>query len=378
MMIDALEQGLYPGDLLPWIRAPMLGGDRDFRIDRLGGNHLLLAVTGPADSSRSEAVLRIATEHRPLFTPRRPLLILSSDLPAPALHATAAGGGIYFLGDQTGELAQRLGVLSRGANTDKVGPLWLVLAPGLRVIGRYPPTDGGSAVAMLRAASGRPAPLMNAPALAIPNVIEPDFCRALIDLYERHGGTESGFMREVDGQTVGMHDHSKKRRQDHTIGDEAVRAALRQRLSRRVVPMIKRAFNFEVTRVERYIVARYDGQEGGHFAAHRDNTTPGTAHRRFAVTINLNGDYEGGDLSFPEFGERTYRADPGGAIVFSCSLLHEARRVTAGTRYATLPFLYDDAAARIREANHGTLAEASGSYRAEREDPTPPFTARGR
>ena len=35
-----------------------------------------------------------------------------------------------------------------------------------------------------------------------PNVFEPELCQHLIDLYEQHGGEESGFMREVDGKTV--------------------------------------------------------------------------------------------------------------------------------------------------------------------------------
>ena len=61
------------------------------------------------------------------------------------------------------------------------------------------------------------------------------------------------------------------------------------------------------------------------------------------MTINLNADdYEGGDLRFPEYGPRTYRAPTGGAIVFSCSLLHEATPVTKGRRFAFLPFLYDE------------------------------------
>jgi predicted 2-oxoglutarate/Fe(II)-dependent dioxygenase YbiX len=61
-------------------------------------------------------------------------------------------------------------------------------------------------------------------------------------------------------------------------------------------------------------------------------------HRRFAVTINLNAeDYEGGDLRLPEFDRRTYRAPTGGAVVFSCSLLHEATPVTKGTRYWSAP-----------------------------------------
>jgi predicted 2-oxoglutarate/Fe(II)-dependent dioxygenase YbiX len=105
--------------------------------------------------------------------------------------------------------------------------------------------------------------------------------------------------------------------------------------------------------MERYIVSCYDADEEAHFKPHRDNTTKGTAHRRFAVTINLNAEeYDGGDLRFPEYRPvGSYRAPTGGAVVFSCSLLHEAMPVTRGKRYAFLPFLYDDAAAAIRLEN---------------------------
>src|SRR5262245_348104 len=159
-------------------------------------------------------------------------------------------------------------------------------------------------------------------------------------------------MRDVDGKTVEVRDHGHKRRSDYDITDQAVIRAAQARLHRRLVPEIKKAFQFDATRIERHVVACYDATSGGHFRAHRDNTTRGTAHRRFAVTINLNSEeYEGGDLCFPEFGPRTYRAPTGGAVVFSCSLLHEARPVTKGKRYAFLPFLYDDAAAKVREEN---------------------------
>jgi hypothetical protein len=33
------------------------------------------------------------------------------------------------------------------------------------------------------------------------------------------------------------------------------------------------------------------------FRAHRDNTTKGTEHRRFTVSINLNAEFEGGGLN---------------------------------------------------------------------------------
>ena len=51
-------------------------------------------------------------------------------------------------------------------------------------------------------------------------------------------------------------------------------------------------------------------------------------------------------------------------MVFSCSLLHQALPVTAGVRYAFLPFLYDEAAARIREENLPFLDPELGTYSA--------------
>lgn len=191
-----------------------------------------------------------------------------------------------------------------------------------------------------------------APVLIVPRLFERELCLALIDYYERHGGEESGFMREVEGRTVAVMDSGFKRRRDQLIADEGLRQACMARLAHRLVPEIQKAYQFQATRIERYIVACYDASSGGYFRPHRDNTTKGTAHRRFAVSLNLNtGDYEGGMLRFPEFGPALYAPPAGGAVVFSCSLLHEATPVVRGKRYAFLPFLYDDAAARIRDEN---------------------------
>jgi hypothetical protein len=46
-------------------------------------------------------------------------------------------------------------------------------------------------------------------------------------------------------------------------------------------------------------------------------------------------------------------------VVFSCSLLHAVSKVTRGRRYAFLPFLYDEPAARLREENARFLAGGS-------------------
>jgi Uncharacterized iron-regulated protein len=171
-------------------------------------------------------------------------------------------------------------------------------------------------------------------------------------------------MREIDGRTVLVNDASHKKRKDYTVEDPALIRQIQSRILRRIVPEIQKVHQFKVTRMERYIVSCYAAEDGGHFRAHRDNTTRGTAHRRFAVSINLNDAFEGGEVSFPEYGPRSFKAPPGGAVVFSCSLLHAVSRVTSGRRYAFLPFVYDDAAAKVREANNAFLGDGMGTYKA--------------
>jgi hypothetical protein len=96
---------------------------------------------------------------------------------------------------------------------------------------------------------------------------------------------------------------------------------------RRLLPAIERYFQFQATRMDRYIIACYDSETGGHFYRHRDNIDAGAQHRRFAVAINLNSDYDGCVLLFPEFGRKTYRAP---AWCFRAGRFIESRQSTAG------------------------------------------------
>jgi predicted 2-oxoglutarate/Fe(II)-dependent dioxygenase YbiX len=192
---------------------------------------------------------------------------------------------------------------------------------------------------------------LSAPILVIPRVFEAGLCEHLIGLYEGGGAEISGVMRQRGERTVYELDDEFKSRSDHVITDRDVIDALRGRIRRRVVPAIERFFQFAPTYIERHLVACYDSSKGGFFRPHRDNTTPGTAHRRFAVSINLNDDFSGGELVFPEFGMRRYKVPAGAALVFGCGLLHWVLPMTAGRRFAYLPFLYDAAAAEIRDAN---------------------------
>jgi predicted 2-oxoglutarate/Fe(II)-dependent dioxygenase YbiX len=300
----------------------------------------------------------VAPHAQRLDTENAYMIILGTDPADDRAGRLKDGTGIRVLWDDDGSACR---ALRAEAQDGMACTGWMLLDPMLRVFGVWPLEEGAQAMAtlaMLPPPAQHAGVPLHAPVLIVPRVFEPAFCRTLIALYEAQGGGESGFMRDVGGKTVGLLDAGHKRRKDAIIEDEALQGQFRARIVARLVPEIQRAFAFKATRIERYIVACYDSAEQGFFRAHRDNTTLGTAHRKFAVTINLNtGEYEGGDLCFPEFGPQTYRAPLGGAVVFSCSLLHEARPVTRGLRYATLPFLYDDESAAVREANAKFLGD---------------------
>lgn len=192
---------------------------------------------------------------------------------------------------------------------------------------------------------------MQAPVLLIPKVLDLDFCQKLINIWETQGNNESGFMKREGEKTVGYIDPSFKRRRDHFIQDGPVKNYIDSIMNRRVFPEILQGFQFQITRRECYKIGCYDGESGGFFRPHRDNTTGGTFHRRFAMTINLNAEeYEGGCLRFPEHAPHLYKPDTGDAIIFSCSTMHEATDVTSGRRFALLSFFYGDEDSKRRNA----------------------------
>jgi peroxiredoxin/predicted 2-oxoglutarate/Fe(II)-dependent dioxygenase YbiX len=366
---------LAPGDPAPWFRQRSTSNP-DYAFDTVAGRYVVLCFFGTAADETGRAALAAVEASRALFDDDRICFFGVSADPADLTEGRARESlpGIRHFWDFDRQVARLYGSAALGEGAAEQSPLrrfWVVLDPNLRVRAVFPFEPDGSDRERVIAYLGALPPVdrfagfeMFAPVLLVPNVFEPEFCRHLIGLYEENGGEESGFMREVDGKTVAVHDHRHKRRRDHTISDPDVIRQIQNRIIRRINPEIEKVHCFRPTRMERYIVSCYAAEDGGHFRAHRDNTTKGTAHRRYAVSINLNGDFEGGEVGFPEYGSRTYKAPPGGAVVFSCSLLHAVSEVTAGRRYAFLPFLYDDAAAAIREANNAFLGNEVGAYRA--------------
>ena len=363
-----MSKMLLPGDQAPWFHAPALAGNPRYAFDTAAGRPILLLLAGTAGHARVQAALATLTARRHVFDDQHACFFGVTTDPRDVEDGRVAQmlPGIRWFLDYDGAVSRRYGAIEGESNVAQYRPHWLVLDTTLRVVARFGIDAGHDAIDALEALIATPDDLPGAPVLVVPRVLEPEMCRRLIALYEENGGEDSGFMREENGITVGRIDHNHKRRSDYHVEDGALREQLRARLRRFLIPQIQRAYQWEATRIERWLVACYDGDNGGgHFRAHRDNTTKGTAHRKFACTINLNaGDYDGGDLAFPEFGARTYRAPTGGAVIFSCSLLHEARPVTRGKRYAFLPFLYDEAGAKLREDNMKFVAPEISGYRA--------------
>ena len=354
---------LRRGDPAPyWIAAT--DANPRFVFSSLAGRYVLLGFLGSA--GRPGTAETLASLNATTLNGDHACALLVSIDPADREQSRIPHNLPFWRGvwDFDGAVSRAYGVAAPGEAGTRYAPGWVLIDPQLRVLETAPIE---ALPALLAHIAALPPPDLHAgttvpaPVLVLPRIFEPELCRALIAEYDRQGGELSGFMREVNGQTVAVQDRGHKVRRDVLLDEGPLKVATQQRIASRLVPEIQRSFQFTVSRLERYLVACYAAEEGGHFAPHRDNTTKGTAHRRFAVSINLNAEnFEGGDLRFPEFGSTTYRPPTGGAVVFSCSLLHQAMPVTAGRRYAFLPFLYDEAAAKIRAENLKFIAP-SGS-----------------
>lgn len=339
-----------------------------YRFHLSAGRYVVLCFFGSAADNQGNAAIAAALNHSGFFDDKRGTFYGVSIDPGDRSErrAVAKPPGHRFLWDFDGQVSKLFGSVAIDDNIRRgsmsIRRFWLVLDPTLRVMKTIPFTAGGSDIAELfDYLADLPSTdcfagfEVHAPILVVPNALEPELCKRLIDVFENEGGRETGAMRDINGVTTEVHDHRHKRRKDVMLADSGLIEAVHTRIRRRLLPEIARIHNFTATHIERNLIACYDSHDGGHFGPHRDNTTKGTAHRRFAVSINLNDAFQGGELSFPEYGPRTIKPSPGCAVVFSCSMLHKISKVTSGKRYAFLPFLYDEAAANIRQQNRAYL-----------------------
>ena len=350
------------GDPVPWFDTPLVtGGAFDLHVS--AGRWVMLSFLGSPGNPRAGEELAKLLENAELFREDHLIacFVLSEPPPDVARLAAISSNSLFFLADYDGAISRAFGAADI--------PRTVVLDPMLRTvadIGWDFPQGHAQAVAnILRGLPGvddsAGVPLF-APALIVPRVFSFELCDFLMQYYQDMGSAESGFQIDVDGKTRTQVDFRLKRRSDVGVVVPEVRTLVRDHVVRRLVPEIERRFQSKATRMDRYIVACYDADVGGHFHRHRDNVNAGARHRRFALSINLNNDFEGGNLIFPEFGRRTYRPPVGGALVFSCGALHQVLPVTRGRRFAFLAFLYGEDDARERKTSNAKLHDGEQQY----------------
>lgn len=175
-----------------------------------------------------------------------------------------------------------------------------------------------------------------APVLILPEVLDPNFCRQLIDLWraEHHEGavsTGGGNTYKLDG----------KRTLEHVVDKPELRKRISMTLARRIGPELSRVFNYSAPFIfDSHVVMSYQPQRADFFGLHRDDLRE-EMPRRFAMSLNLNDEFEGGELIFPEYSDHRYKMPAGAGAIFSVSLLHAAVPVTQGQRWVLTSFFCD-------------------------------------
>lgn len=345
------EIRLKTGDLLPRVVLPDPGGAAiDLSHQAIAGQPIMFwSVARAEDAARAaDLAARIGD-----FASVEAHVFAVATGADPGVIDAIEGAGVPQLVDGERGFAAAFGL------GEEAG-LVIVDASG-RVVAVEPGSDFDRALAACRRfheATEAARPLPHAPVLVLEEVFDRNACRDLIAMWESGQKVEDAIATKAG--EPGRAGASLKRREDVYIADRTIYDMVGERITRRVFPEIARAFQVELASFELPRIGCYAAAEQGFFGRHRDNRTPHTAHRLFAMTCNLNtGEYDGGELRFPEFGRQLYQPGPGGAVVFSCSLLHEARPVTRGRRFGLFSF-FTDAAGAAREQELIAAEKAKG------------------
>jgi predicted 2-oxoglutarate/Fe(II)-dependent dioxygenase YbiX len=174
-----------------------------------------------------------------------------------------------------------------------------------------------------------------APVLVLPRVFEPDFCTQVIGLWEKGDHQDTGVSSRYGNVGVA----ELKRTEDYMVSQPIMQKAISDRLAFRIGPELTKVFAFDRQfTFDAHVVLSYSADGQHFFGAHRDNGAPSTQDRAFAVSLNLNDDFEGGELVFPEYAGVRVSPPAGAAAVFSCSVLHQALPVARGRRFVLTTF----------------------------------------
>lgn len=251
-------RNLQPGDPLPqMIQAS--GGKARFGFHTLAGRYQLYAFHLSADPPAVKAALAVAMARRDLFNDTHcSLTAVSVSAADRDVHGLAdIRPGVRIAWDFDYRMALECGAIPLGTKpgvSTAARRLWILTDPSLHVLRVFPWDTPVEMV--IETVAALPPPddfggvFRPAPILMLPNVLEPEFCRELIGLYQADGGAESGVYREG----AGVLDSGFKRRRDYFVSDPQVLERLSARIGRRVAPEIEKLFFMKIRYFERHIV----------------------------------------------------------------------------------------------------------------------------
>ena len=341
---------LEAGDIAPRFSWPDgEGGSVDPHGDRLAGKPLMIAFCpDPGSDEAARLLTELQARHDRLAAlGARFYAVTPAGAAANRALAGSLGLGFALLSDPAGEGFRAYGLALSGEDGKPVTVLvgrnqhLLLVAKGMAedpVARSLERLEALAARDRSRDAASHP------PVLVVPDVFSRADCQHLMSIFALQGNVwiepGHGDQDMADDYKMRVHDYGRMDRIDHFVMTPKNRQFIGARFQARLFPEIRKAFQYRITRYEPYRIACYEGERGGEMHGHRDDSLPMVAHRRFAVSVNLNTeDFEGGALRFPEFGDQGYRPATGAALAFSCSLLHEALPVTRGRRFVLLGFL---------------------------------------
>ncbi|NQW11642.1 MAG: 2OG-Fe(II) oxygenase [Alphaproteobacteria bacterium] len=334
---------LAPGDRVPNLTFPDLEGKTRLLYLEVFGGPILVAVAPDPEDAESRAILSgLAKRASSLDAIKAHRFVLTRKRPSDRVDPKA-----LVMLDPYGDAMKMFRPILNGSDADdaRSKASVAVLDANQRLVSLITTETArdpvGTALDVARgvAAAAARDPLRldrAAPAMILDKLLSDTLCATLVERWEadHQEGTVSDGFKNVTDLTI-------KRNQEHVIRDPELQRVVVQQIGPRVVNEIQKVFNYRhPLRFEMLTVLSYDASRQDFFGPHRDNLRS-EQRRRFALSLNLNDGYEGGELVFPEYGPHRFAPPKGAGAVFSCELLHQALPVTKGRRFVLTTFMIE-------------------------------------
>lgn len=173
----------------------------------------------------------------------------------------------------------------------------------------------------------------NIPYLEVNDVLSDNLIEKILNYYETNNNRT-------------LHNSVNKNRY-HVHPNMELEKEIDNKLSRSLFPEIKKIFYFDVKYREKYKICCYNSDSNGRFNAHRDTPNP-YQHRKYALTLMLNEEYEGGEFELPEYNIKI-KPKKNTAIIFPGICTHKVNSITGGSRRNIISFFCSEIEGKTKD-----------------------------